>query len=103
MLKLRKKNTSDFVLDKKKTEAFIKIYPKDIGKIIGVYNYKDMMIIYTLENGKIHLSVSNKTNREIYDDELEKIAKKFIKDSTYTIQKPLYLLGILKVYHIREV
>lgn len=97
-----KNNTYGFARDIKRSELLSKLYPEAKG-FKGVYDYKNIMIIYSIEGKKIHLSVSHKFKGEIYDDDLERIAKKFIKDKEYTIEKAKFKVGqLLGVIHIWE-
>lgn len=90
-------NVQGFKKNEMATHMMKLICPTEGGELKGVYDYKKLMIIYSIENEKGHLSVSHKFHGEIYDDDLERIAKKFMKDKEWYIEKGV-IGGIVHIW-----
>lgn len=96
-----KKQTSGFKKDQRLTEIMKNFHKDHDMDFIGVYNYKTLEIHFSVDDvdgGKRHCSVHN--NRkwgEIDDGDLERIAKKFIGDREYYIEKGI-VGGIMHIW-----
>lgn len=96
-----KKNVQGFKKDERLTRIMQNFHKDHDMDFIGVYKYKKLEIHFSVDNvdgGKRHASIHNNVKwGEIYDDDLERIAKKFMKDKEWYIEKGV-IGGIVHIW-----
>ena len=86
-----KKNVQGFKKDERLTRIMKNFHKDREMDFIGVYKYKTLEIHFAVDNvdgGKRHASIHNNVKwGEVDDGDLERIAKKFMKDKEWYIEK----------------